>query len=975
MLARAADPFACAVKYSAAEQSQKLLGRHSHRIIDALDFPKSGCPKPSFAPFESRLDTSSLKAPPPVVLYVAASMDIADTVTGKDHVLGRTPTVLLRSLAEAQSRLRSMTADERAGATVILAEGTHFLDESIVFTAEDSGTREKPVVWKSEGATVSGGKELHCKGNWKSLHNGVYECALPSGLSFDSLFVEGSRQVRARFPNGSPYIPNDGYADGCSSLAHFGGGVAFMKNMQVLASDGKTIISQLCAEPQNASVEVTVLDTMRKKAVNNCKMDQTQYHGTRFNETFNFPYWLTTAPSSIRLPPEFHTRTWKSPVGAVTKMMHPAGWGSWAFQVGSHDSTLNTLTFSKGGFQEARGNAGCGKMYVENIREELDAPHEWFHDTDAGKLYFIPPASWSEDRLQRADVVAPQLPRLFQFRGSQTAPVHDIILQDFSITHSAPTYLESYEAPSGGDWSIHRGGAVFVDGAERITLKNLFFDQVDGNGVFLSNHVVNSTVKDCDFWRTGDSAVALVGSVPLGDARKGSHAVWPIGNAIVGNWIEEVGVYMKQTSCVFRSLSQDTLISGNVCYNGPRAGINYNDAFMGGDIVESNIIFNMVRETGDHGTFNSWDRREYVLPCPGGHGACFTPRTIRVRHNMFIGPAGWNMDHDDGSSQYEDFSNVVYLGGFKYRDGVMRNMTGNLMVESGPVFQVTGFETNYWINNTVVSQSVQKICAPDTSASLTGTTYAVLSGSPGPSPPGPSPSPVPAGWTPTYCQSCENNKPLKDLGQNYGSVVDCISACGYEFGCKFANYAEITDNHCILYAGCSTPNTIDNCDPHKHDWWTTWELTGRQADISAAIEEDCWTHGNCICDAGTQLQITEDQLKQLIRDTVSKTAAVPAAPTGFSQTTLLDGGCRRGWARTLFRHSEACCLYQVSAHCYDMQIFFCIVTGMLILSLAFVVRVVNCVAMDRTDSSPAWLAMTLVASPEGVYLQEGYETA
>jgi hypothetical protein len=26
--------------------------------------------------------------------------------------------------------------------------------------------------------------------------------------------------------------------------------------------------------------------------------------------------------------------------------------------------------------------------------------------------------------------------------------------------------------------------------------------------------------------------------------------------------------------------------------------------FMGGDVVRSNVIFNMVRETGDHGTFN-----------------------------------------------------------------------------------------------------------------------------------------------------------------------------------------------------------------------------------------------------------------------------------------------------------------------------------------------------------------------------------
>lgn len=30
-------------------------------------------------------------------------------------------------------------------------------------------------------------------------------------------------------------------------------------------------------------------------------------------------------------------------------------------------------------------------------------------------------------------------------------------------------------------------------------------------------------------------------------------------------------------------------------FNGPRAGLNWNDGFMGGDLVEGNVIFNMVR--------------------------------------------------------------------------------------------------------------------------------------------------------------------------------------------------------------------------------------------------------------------------------------------------------------------------------------------------------------------------------------------
>ena len=32
------------------------------------------------------------------------------------------------------------------------------------------------------------------------------------------------------------------------------------------------------------------------------------------------------------------------------------------------------------------------------------------------------------------------------------------------------------------------------------------------------------------------------------------------------------------------------------------------DGLGGGNTVEQNLLFNMVRETNDHGAFNSWDR-------------------------------------------------------------------------------------------------------------------------------------------------------------------------------------------------------------------------------------------------------------------------------------------------------------------------------------------------------------------------------
>jgi hypothetical protein len=45
-----------------------------------------------------------------------------------------------------------------------------------------------------------------------------------------------------------------------------------------------------------------------------------------------------------------------------------------------------------------------------------------------------------------------------------------IAFEGITITHTAPTYLDPYECPSGGDWAIHRGAAFFVQVSRETTL-------------------------------------------------------------------------------------------------------------------------------------------------------------------------------------------------------------------------------------------------------------------------------------------------------------------------------------------------------------------------------------------------------------------------------------------------------------------------------------------------------------------------
>jgi hypothetical protein len=59
-----------------------------------------------------------------------------------------------------------------------------------------------------------------------------------------------------------------------------------------------------------------------------------------------------------------------------------------------------------------------------------------------------------------AAVVVPRLATLVSIDGADR-----VALSGLTVTHSLTTFLGAYEVPSGGDWSMHRGGAVFVTNA------------------------------------------------------------------------------------------------------------------------------------------------------------------------------------------------------------------------------------------------------------------------------------------------------------------------------------------------------------------------------------------------------------------------------------------------------------------------------------------------------------------------------
>jgi len=361
------------------------------------------------------------------------------------------------------------------------------------------------------------------------------------------------------------------------------------------------------------------------------------------DSTHNEPYWdqqvsggfyYNTTAAATPWAPAFTKRTWANVSTGIVHMYHSARWGGWQFALHSRNDTDQTLTFActllssngtvlqrgaacpasgpavvQGGWQEGRGG-DIGPQYtrstlnnsyfVENIFEELDHPSEWFLDKARHRLYLIPPnSSVTPGDMQLVTAESPRVVMLGD--GNSSAPVMHVSLENVTIAHAAASFMLPYEEPSGGDWSIHRGASVFADGAVDITIRGCHFDQVDGNGVFLSRYVRNSSIVDNDFSAVGDSAILLVGASGHHRTNQAGSVEYPAYNLIEGNHINTVGVWGKQTAGYFKSVARANIVRNNVFHDGPRSGVNFNDGFAGGALLEGNLLFNFVRESNDHG--------------------------------------------------------------------------------------------------------------------------------------------------------------------------------------------------------------------------------------------------------------------------------------------------------------------------------------------------------------------------------------
>jgi hypothetical protein len=523
------------------------------------------------------------------------------------------------TLARAQVAARQ--AAGREPVTVFLRSGVYRLAESLVFTAADSGTKAAPVTYQAapgEMAVISGGVELRLQ--WEPYKDGIFQARVPDDLRTEEIFLNGERQILARYPN---FDPAAKYFDGFAA------------------------------------------DAISKE----------------------------------------RAARWAAPEGGYFHAMHPALWGDFTWVITGKDAQGEVT--KEGGWQNNRGGAAHEKIrFVENIFEELDAPGEWFLNPKTHMLYLYPPAGLD---LHSARLEATRLRNLVEFRGNEKVPVRFVTLKGITFRQAARTVMDTREPLLRTDWAIYRGGAIFFNGAEDCALEDALLDQLGGNAVFANGYNRRLTIRGCEIRKAGASGVCFVGD---------SKAVRnPLFNYSQVNKLEDIdltpgpltenfpadclvedclihltGRVEKQTAGVEIDIARGIIVRHCSIYDMPRAGINIGDGCFGGHVVEFCDVFDTVKETGDHGSFNSWGRDRFWRPKVKEFSAWVKKipalplldalAPVTLRNNRWRCDHGWDIDLDDGSTHYQIVSNLCLSGGIKNREGFHRIVENNIMVNN-----------------------------------------------------------------------------------------------------------------------------------------------------------------------------------------------------------------------------------------------------------------------------------------------------
>ncbi|MEV6604069.1 discoidin domain-containing protein [Kutzneria sp. NPDC051319] len=332
--------------------------------------------------------------------------------------------------------------------------------------------------------------------------------------------------------------------------------------------------------------------------------------------------------------------------------------------------------------------------YVENAKELLDNPGEFYLDKPSHTLYYMPREGQD---LRAADVEIPRLQTVVSGTGSVSNPLRGLSLKGITVQYggwtesSGPDGFSEVQAnmrltgPSAwdrqgscnrfsqtnpgtcpyGNWTMTPGNVVF-DHTDGLSIQGDAFQHLGAAGLQLGQYVHNSSITGNVFTDISSNGIEIGNGA---DATPADLNVIPANNTIADNWVHHVAVEYTGGVGIFQGYTRYDTVTHNQVNDVPYSGISsawgwgWNPGTRTeGNKITNNLIFDHLQTHIDGGGI-------YVVGQEGttlANGLLISGNVVRngagFGHSIYTDGGSWHIT-ETGNAEFGNDTNS--FGGSK----------------------------------------------------------------------------------------------------------------------------------------------------------------------------------------------------------------------------------------------------------------------------------------------------------------------